>query len=135
MGLIEPHMPVATRLHKAIALLAACLLIVCNLVALAHQAAVAHVLDARTGLARHALTTSCRDAAEQTHAHQVPGQPDLDSCELTAALHQPAVAGTSPVLAVTALAPIAHPSTVAPPAIVLGSALLHVAPKTSPPPR
>ena len=135
MGLIDSQMPVATRLHKALALFAACLLIVCNLVALAHQAAVAHVLDARTGLALHAPTTGCRDAAEQTHAHQLPGQTDVDSCELSAALHQPAVAGAPPVIAVTPVAVPQLASTAAPSAIVVRSTLLHVAPKTSPPPR
>ncbi len=133
MGLMRTQMALATRLQKAVALLAACLVVACNLVALHHQASVGHALDTRTGLAVHAPLSACHHAVDQTHAHQVPADRDLDACELAAALHQSVVAQGAPAIAVTEVAPIAPATFVPACAPLVRTTVLHVAPKTSPP--
>jgi hypothetical protein len=133
-------MPAATRLQlrRGLALAATLVLVVCNLLAMRHEAVVAHATDAR-GIARHVAgaAAECSHTATQTHAHSLPAAPagdgDPDACDLVSIAHASAIA-SPPVhvvavavaaieLVVAARAPRAH-------AVIVP---LHAAPKTSPP--
>jgi hypothetical protein len=112
-------------------------LLACSVLALYHEAAVAHVVDAK-GTSLHAPRTDChettRSSTIDTHIHELPGHehPDIGACLSAAFAHQAATLGDRLAFVTTTaqLDTIATPITAAPGA---GARLLHIAPKTSPP--
>lgn len=111
------------------------MLVACGVLALRHEANHAHVRDAFTGVISHAARSNCHDTNANTHVHSSPDgrDRDLGPCSLTtASIHQASESFDTPPL--TTLPPIVGS---------VGSevvrsnprltALLLVAPKTSPP--
>jgi hypothetical protein len=120
----------ARRLRAAIAFATICLLVVGGPLARHHEAEVAHITDASTGITSHALDIDCHDGAPAAHLHALAGDGHADVCGLTAALHQPIEFAKVAPLVTQAL--IVERAT-APPVAHTQSLLLLSAPKTSPP--
>lgn len=111
-------------------------IVLVQLLALHHEAAVAHTEVARTGAFVHAQALGeHHEASETSHLHSTNGAPHEDNgaCTLLSALdHSTVVPKTSALLvshAPTTKLIVAQPA--APP--VLSARLLRIAPKTSPP--
>jgi hypothetical protein len=120
------------RTRVAIALATICILVTGGVLARHHEADVAHVTDAHTGVTSHALETNCHNGAPTSHLHALPDSDQhADVCALTAALHQPT--------RISHPAPLVSPAisieraTAPPVAIHTQTSLLLSAPKTSPP--
>jgi hypothetical protein len=117
---------------RALALVTACTVIACSVLAMQHEAEVAHVRDS-TGVQVHASSVDCHDATQRTHMHTLPSESahDPGACALIAAVHQVAIA--RPPVTVALVKPVV--ATVTPPAVTYArqAPLLHAAPKTSPP--
>jgi hypothetical protein len=97
-----------------------------------HEAQVAHVLDPSTGLYVHAQHLDGHHApSKSSDIHGQADGGDHDACALSAAIHQPAISGAAPVvaLATPALLALDLPRTRA--ADVAN--VYRFAPKTSPP--
>lgn len=134
MALMTTMIAAATaRARRAIALATITLVVVAGILARHHEAEVAHVTDARTGVTSHALESGCHDTETVlvSHFHALPADGHADACELTFAVHQPLVfAKVAPL--VTQLLVIERAT--APPLVVVAQTpLLLSAPKTSPP--
>ncbi len=119
------------RARAAIALATIVLLLGGGVLARHHEADVAHVTDAHTGVTSHAFDTDCHDAAPITHIHALPGDRHADACSVTLALHQPVVFA-KPLPLISQLA-ITLRATTPPLATHSQAPLLLSAPKTSPP--
>lgn len=126
----------ASRLQvrsRGVAAITAVWLVVCGVLAMRHEAQVAHVRD-RAGAYVHARTLVGHHAGHDADIH---GQrnPDADAgeCGLLTAAHQPVSAHVqTPAVVTTAHATCAQdPPHMAIPAIA--TAILRLAPKTSPP--
>lgn len=118
---------------RGIAAITAVWLVVCGVLAMRHEAQVAHVRD-RAGAYVHARALLGHHAGHDADVH---GQrnPDADAgdCALLTAAHQPVSAhATAPAVITTARATCvqALPRTAIP---AIAAAILRLAPKTSPP--
>lgn len=123
----------ARRARRAIALATLTVVVAAGILGRQHEAEVAHVTDARTGITSHALESECHDTETVlvSHFHAMPSSDHADACEQTAAVHQPVVF-TKIVPLVTQLLVIERAT--APPVVVVAQTpLLLSAPKTSPP--
>lgn len=123
----------ARHARRAIALATLAIVVAAGILARQHEAAVAHVTDARTGITSHALESECHDTETVlvSHFHAMPADGHTDACEQSAAIHQP-VMFARVVPLVTQLLVIERAT--APPVVVATQTpLLLSAPKTSPP--
>jgi hypothetical protein len=122
------------RVHVAIALATALLVLGGGVLTRRHEAEVGHARDTRTGVTTHAFATECHDQAPATHLHGAPRpHDDLDICSIVAALQQPTRIADPAV--VTILRVIERAVREPRVARVAQSPLLLSAPKTSPPVR
>ena len=117
--------------RRAIAILASAWLVAAGLLALRHEAEVAHAIDAH-GVAIHGAHAIGHRAGAPDHLHAGGGaHPDL-ACALCAALHQPgATRAATPLTAAIASIVVVTPR--APTAPIAAIARYRLAPKTSPP--
>ena len=79
------------RERRAIALATLTVVVAAGILGRQHEAEVAHVTDARTGITSHALESECHDTETVlvSHFHAMPSSDHADACEQTAAVHQP----------------------------------------------
>lgn len=121
------------RATRAIAFATTIIVLAAGILARHHEAEVAHVTDARTGVTSHALESECHDTETVlvSHFHALPSSDHADACELTAAIHQPATFAKAVPLVTQLL--VVERATAPPVATVVQTPLLHAAPKTSPP--
>lgn len=117
---------------------AAVVLVACQLLAHAHEAATRHVVCAEHGEQIEAVRLAgTDDGCEQSHWFGVDGDGGGQhaDCEITRALHQASIAPLAPLLAHLAVVEAQPAVTSAPDTTVTVSALYRIAPKTSPPTR
>ena len=118
---------------RGIAAITAVWLVVCGVVAMRHEAQVAHVRD-RAGAYVHARALIGHHAGHNADIHgQRNPDADVGDCALLTAAHQAASAHVTRPTVVTAARATCVQDTrrAAPPAVV--AAILRLAPKTSPP--
>jgi hypothetical protein len=121
--------------HRTCALATAVMFVVCGLLGMRHESRVAHVVNVRTGVTKHAVAIGCHEQNPTPDVHSVPGDhdPDVDACTIDAVLHQAARTSAFVAIAVAAPSPaivvVPRPRSVSPRARLL----LRSAPKTSPP--
>lgn len=125
--------PAIARARAAIAFATTMIVLATGILARHHEAEVAHVTDARTGVTSHALDSECHDTETVlvSHFHALPSSDHADACEITAAIHQP-IAFAKAVPLVTQLL-VVERATAPPVAVAAQTPLLLSAPKTSPP--
>lgn len=125
------------RGRRAIALVAACCLVLAGLFALRHEAEVAHVREALTGALAHAHELAEHhehSATPHLHGRDVEAHAEAGACALLAALEHATILAGSPATAAAQPAWIA----LAPPTPITAAQarpLYLLAPKTSPPAR
>ena len=124
--------------HRAVAVVATCVLLACGVLGIRHEADGAHVRDPLTGVMLHAqalLGTHVASTQADVHGRAADHDADGGECTLDAALHQAAVAAHAPAPCVAAApAATASAAVLAARAIAIAS-VLRDAPKTSPPAR
>ena len=125
-----------TRLHRAFALVATCVLLACGVLGVRHQADGAHVRDPLTGvmLHAHAMTGAhVQSSSPDVHGRAEDHDTDSGACTLDDAIHQVATsASVAPMLSL----PVVSTSVVTTARTdrdVASASVLRDAPKTSPP--
>jgi hypothetical protein len=115
---------------RALALSVAVLFVGGIVLAMHHQADVAHVRDA-SGASTHGLETDCHDGTPVTHLHEVPHEHGGEACALGDALHP--VVRLPELLAIATPVAAADVVASAPRIALVTFDVLLTAPKTSPP--
>jgi len=108
--------------------------VACGVLGAAHEANVAHVVDARTGEVFHGTAIAGTHTSDQSDVHRAEGTPDHDACTLVTALHQPATSAVAHVHVATLPHVRGEADRPAPRALFTARATYREAPKTSPPP-
>ena len=120
--------------RAAIAFAVSVVLVACSLLARWHEAEHAHVVD-RAGDVVHAPLTDCHGHSTRTHVHSVPVDQarELGACALTTASLRHAAPTVEPLLLATGTLDLETIVTPIVDDVARSTALLRVAPKTSPP--
>ena len=119
--------------RRAFAAIAAVWLVCCGVLAMQHEANVAHVRDPHTGELRHAATLLGDHTIDQSDVHGAPSRhAETDECSISATFHQAAQPAPARPLAVAPEAAALIELAPRPPALH-ATHLYRIAPKTSPP--
>ncbi len=123
---------VRSRTSRTVVAALAVLFVTSGILGRRHESQVAHVVDPSTGLVVHAQHLDGHHApGKSSDVHGQADGGDHDACALSAAIHQPAISGAAPIvaLATPSLLALDAPRTRA----TVDADVYRFAPKTSPP--